>query len=48
MTNNGTVAMWHKARAFGFIKPDNGQADIFCHVTQLAGVPRGSVPDPSV
>ena len=35
--NFGTVANWNDERAFGFIIQDNGQPDIFVHVTQLSG-----------
>lgn len=33
----GTVANWNLDRAFGFIKRDDGQPDIFAHVTALHG-----------
>jgi CspA family cold shock protein len=33
----GTVANWNSDRAYGFIKRDDGQPDIFAHVTQLSG-----------
>ena len=35
--NSGTVANWNLDRAFGFIKRDDGQPDVFVHVTQLSG-----------
>jgi CspA family cold shock protein len=31
----GTVKFFNTTKGFGFIKPDNGQADIFVHVTGL-------------
>ena len=37
MTNYGTVANWNDGRAFGFITREDGQPDIFAHVTQLSG-----------
>ena len=33
----GIVANWNSDRAFGFIKRDDGQPDVFVHVTQLSG-----------
>ena len=33
----GTVANWNSDRAYGFIKRDDSQPDIFAHVTQLSG-----------
>jgi CspA family cold shock protein len=31
----GTVKFFNATKGFGFIKPDNGSADIFVHVTGL-------------
>ena len=31
----GKVKMFNEERGFGFIKPDDGDADIFFHVTAL-------------
>lgn len=31
----GTVKFFNETKGFGFIKPANGQADIFVHVTGL-------------
>jgi cold shock CspA family protein len=36
MTTTGTVTRF-KACEFGFIKPDSGGADIFCHSKQVLG-----------
>jgi CspA family cold shock protein len=32
---NGTVTRWNADRKFGFIKPSDGSADIFVHLSQL-------------
>jgi cold shock protein len=31
----GIVKAWDRQRAFGFIKPDGGGPDVFCHVTSV-------------
>ena len=33
----GKVKRWVDERGFGFLRPDNGDAVIFCHVTALQG-----------
>jgi len=33
--HTGKVKMFNEERGFGFIKPDDGDADIFFHVTAL-------------
>jgi cold shock CspA family protein len=31
----GIVANWDRQRGFGFIRPDGGGPDVFCHVTSV-------------
>lgn len=33
----GTVATWLDEKSYGFIKRDDNQPDVFCHITGLAG-----------
>ncbi len=33
--NYGLVKHWNLSRGFGFITPENGDADVFVHVRQL-------------
>jgi CspA family cold shock protein len=34
----GTVRTWLDLRGFGFIKPEDGGKDIFCHCKDISGV----------
>jgi cold shock CspA family protein len=34
----GTVRWYNAARGFGFIRPDDGSADVYVHVSALGGV----------
>jgi len=35
MRINGTVKFFNAAKGFGFITPENGEKDVFVHVTAL-------------
>lgn len=37
--NFGTVSKWCADRRFGFIRPDNGPADVYAHLDQVVGGP---------
>mmetsp|Transcript_30945 Transcript_30945/g.51261 ORF Transcript_30945/g.51261 Transcript_30945/m.51261 type:complete len:289 (-) Transcript_30945:339-1205(-) len=39
----GVVKAWNEERGFGFIKPDDGTEDLFCHRTSIEGAE--SLPD---
>ena len=43
MTNTalrGVLKVWKDDRGFGFIQPDNGDKDIFLHISALRGMAR--------
>jgi cold shock protein len=32
----GVITHWNAAKGFGFIRRDDGRADLFCHINQVA------------
>lgn len=40
MTNKGTLVRWLDDKGYGFIKQDNGEPDIFIHISALKGMSR--------
>jgi CspA family cold shock protein len=45
--NTGTVKFFDASRGFGFIKPDNGGADVFVHITAVERSGMGSIAEGS-
>lgn len=41
--NKGILKTWKDDRGFGFIQPDNGDKDIFVHISSLNGMARRPV-----
>lgn len=39
-TNKGTLIRWLDDKGYGFIKPDNGEPDVFIHISALKGMSR--------
>ncbi len=31
----GTIVRWFRYRGFGFIDPEEGEEDIFCHISEI-------------
>ncbi|MCK9608624.1 MAG: cold shock domain-containing protein [Methylomonas sp.] len=42
-TERGILKTWKDDRGFGFIQPDNGDKDIFVHISALKGMARRPV-----
>lgn len=40
MHNKGTIKTWKEDKGFGFIKPDDGDKDIFAHISEFGRIPR--------
>ncbi len=38
--HKGVLKTWKDDRGFGFIQPDNGDKDIFIHISSLKGIAR--------
>ena len=45
---HGTVAVWKDEEGYGFIRPDDGGADVFFHVTVLPRAQRRPRPDDGI
>lgn len=41
----GVVKWWSEAKGYGFIKPDEGGKDVFCHFTGIRGSGRRNLED---
>lgn len=50
MASVGTVKFYNRAKGFGFIKPDDGDKDLFVHATALkqSGAPADDLGNPVV
>ena len=35
MELKGTIVRWFRYRGFGFIDPEEGEEDIFCHISEI-------------
>lgn len=33
--NSGTIKWFNRSKGFGFILPDDGGSDLFCHITNM-------------
>ena len=40
----GVIRSFHAERGFGFVKPDDGQADLFVHISNMANFPSDGSP----
>jgi CspA family cold shock protein len=45
MRQKGTVKWWSVEKGYGFIKPDMGGKDVFCHFTGIRGSGRRNLED---
>ena len=42
-TTNGTVKFFNSTKGFGFIQPENGEKDVFVHVTAVEQAGMGTL-----